>query len=329
MTTTSVSRFATKTAWIAGILFLGGCVGSPSPQSGDHSGRRKPPARIEAGISDVPIQPTEQTEVDVLAKRLEETEKNHRIATADMERRYTLLEQELGALRGDLDLTRHQGQQLQERLAVEASRPSARPTERPVETKEAPVSDSDSQDPDNIDAAEPASAPAEAPAAPTTVPSQRQKPELREAPAPPQPAKEAPAQQPQSKSAKQAYDNAFLLLKGGKYQQSLAAFRSFLQTFKGHPLSDNAQYWIGELHYVQRQFPEALVAFNQVLVNWPSSTKIPACLLKIGYSFHELSDLANARASLKRLINDYPTSPAVPMAEQRLKLIDKKESSDN
>lgn len=127
---------------------------------------------------------------------------------------------------------------------------------------------------------------------------------------------------PEGKSPEDVYNAAFLRLKGGQYEEALEGFKGFLQWFPEDPLADNAQYWVGEVYYVQRHFPEALMAFNQVLVRWPSSDKVPASLLKIGFSFYELEDLRNAQSSLQRLIRDYPDSPAVTMARQRLRVIE-------
>ncbi|MBF0462428.1 MAG: tol-pal system protein YbgF [Magnetococcales bacterium] len=130
----------------------------------------------------------------------------------------------------------------------------------------------------------------------------------------------APAATPQ-----QMYDAAFLLLKGGQYNASREGFEKFLEKYPEDTLADHAQYWIGELYSVQKQYREALVAFNQVLTRWPTSAKVPPSLLKIGFAFYELGDMANARASLTKLVNDYPDSSAVAMARQRLQDIAQKE----
>src|SRR4051794_37397985 len=46
------------------------------------------------------------------------------------------------------------------------------------------------------------------------------------------------------------YQAAFDLLKDGKYPEAAAAFKQFLTTFSTSQLADNAQYWLGEAHYV-------------------------------------------------------------------------------
>ncbi|MBF0161528.1 MAG: tol-pal system protein YbgF, partial [Magnetococcales bacterium] len=177
------------------------------------------------------------------------------------------------------------------------------------------------------------------PAAPPTAPSVAATPKESAPPPsakPATPAAAAAAKAPPAAGAKpavaqpaatpqQVYDAAFALLKSGQYGASREGFENFLAKFPEDTLADNAQYWIGELYSVQKQYREALAAFGQVLTRWPTSAKVPPSLLKIGYAFYELGDMASARASLTKLVNDYPDSSAVSMARQRLQDIAQKE----
>ena len=78
------------------------------------------------------------------------------------------------------------------------------------------------------------------------------------------------------------YQAAFDLLKDGKYPEAISGFKQFLTTFPNSALADNAQYWLGEAHYVTKQYPDALRDFRTVLEKYPDSRKIPDALLKIG-----------------------------------------------
>ena len=68
-------------------------------------------------------------------------------------------------------------------------------------------------------------------------------------------------------------------------------------------MADNAQYWLGEAYYVNKSFPEALVAFQRVVDNYPQSRKLPDALLKIGYCNYELKDYSAARAALSQVVD--------------------------
>ena len=50
----------------------------------------------------------------------------------------------------------------------------------------------------------------------------------------------------------------------------------------------NIQYWLGEVHYAQKNFEEAIIEFGEGLKNYPESIKGPDNLLKLGLSFSNL-----------------------------------------
>lgn len=115
------------------------------------------------------------------------------------------------------------------------------------------------------------------------------------------------------------YEAAINLLREGQYEPAAAAFRDFLAKHKDHELASNALYWLGEAHYVRRDYPAALAAFEGVLRDYPGARKSPDALLKAGYCQQELKRYDSARASLARVMRDYPDSSAAAEAEARLK----------
>ena len=114
------------------------------------------------------------------------------------------------------------------------------------------------------------------------------------------------------------YQAAFDLLKNGQYLESAEAFRQFLVVFPSSPLADNAQYWLAETYYVQRQFTTALPAFELVVNEYPNSIKLPDALLKIGFCNYELRQWDPARAALERVVREFPDTTAARLATQRL-----------
>lgn len=115
-----------------------------------------------------------------------------------------------------------------------------------------------------------------------------------------------------------AYQAAFDQLKAGKYDEAATEFRSFLDLFPQHELASNAQYWLGEVYYVRRDYPAALTAFKAVLERYTAARKSPDALLKIGFCQDEMKQPALARATLEKVIKDYPGSAAAAEATQRL-----------
>ncbi len=114
------------------------------------------------------------------------------------------------------------------------------------------------------------------------------------------------------------YQEAFDLLKDGRYDQARADFQRFLVDFPNSDLAGHSQYWLAETYYVTQQYKEALPAFQKVLNDYPQSRKLPDALLKVGYCQYELGQYDKARADLAGVVQKYPESTAARLAGQRL-----------
>jgi tol-pal system protein YbgF len=132
------------------------------------------------------------------------------------------------------------------------------------------------------------------------------------APAPTPPA-------PAASSVEQTvYAQAFDSLKAGGYSIAITGFKDFLATYPASPLAENAQYWLGEAYYVNRDYDAASGAFRNVLQKWPDSRKAPDALLKLGYTQYELKKVSEARTTLTEVGQKYPNSDAAKLANERL-----------
>lgn len=118
-----------------------------------------------------------------------------------------------------------------------------------------------------------------------------------------------------------AYQRAFDLLKEGRYPQAAEAFTAFLKAYPDSGYADNAQYWLGEARYVTRDFKASLREFQRLVARYPDSGKLTHALLKIGYSHHELGNLAEARKVLADLVREHPGTTAARLAQDRLERI--------
>ena len=117
------------------------------------------------------------------------------------------------------------------------------------------------------------------------------------------------------------YQAAFNLLKDGKYDAAATALREFIARHPQHELAPNAMYWLGEAHYVRRDYPAALAAFEGLLKAHPDTRKAPDALLKAGYCQYELNRLGPARTTLTRVVQEFPDTPAAAQAKARLESI--------
>ncbi len=138
------------------------------------------------------------------------------------------------------------------------------------------------------------------------------------APATPPPSGALAAAPKPGVSDKQAYQTAFDLLQARKYDEAGKAFTQFLSGYASSPLADNAQYWLAQSHYVQRQFNAALPEFQKVVDKYPQSSKLPDALLKVGYCQSELGNKNAARTALQQVMRQFPDTTAARLATQQL-----------
>ncbi len=114
------------------------------------------------------------------------------------------------------------------------------------------------------------------------------------------------------------YQAALGLLKDSRYDEAIAAFEQFLRAFPDSSLADNAQYWLGEAYYVNRNFTAALAAFQGVIDKYPQSRKVGDAMLKIGYCDYELKQWDLAKQVLTNVVAQFADTPAGNLAKQRL-----------
>lgn len=125
---------------------------------------------------------------------------------------------------------------------------------------------------------------------------------------------------PDAHKAKAEYNQAYQALVNDP-DSAVPAFRTFLEKYPDHELAANAQYWLGEALYVQKDYSGATEEFMVVLKNYKSSPKAPGAALKLGYSFYELKQWEFARRTLEDTIRFFPGSNAADLAKQRLERI--------
>ena len=114
------------------------------------------------------------------------------------------------------------------------------------------------------------------------------------------------------------YQAAFKLLKEADYDKAVAAFEGFLEQYPDSDYADNAQYWLGEAFYVQRNYEAAATAYQNLLNTFPQSRKVAHSLLKLGYAWHEMGKIEDARTKLNEVMQRFPGTTAASLASDRL-----------
>ena len=130
------------------------------------------------------------------------------------------------------------------------------------------------------------------------------------------PPKEAPGKVKMDKES--LYAAAYELFKQAKYDKAREGFENFLKLYPDSELSDNAQFWIGECYYFNKNYEKAIVEYDKVSKNFPEGNKAPYALLKQGLSFMKLGDNASAKLLLQQVVKDYPNTSQARIARVKL-----------
>jgi tol-pal system protein YbgF len=173
---------------------------------------------------------------------------------------------------------------------------------------------------------EPPTAPTPAPA-PQTTPAPR--PASSSKPAPPSHPVPEPPPVPGSKSRGSPgaptdpagdawYREGYALYHRGDFPGAEAKLRAYLATHPASPLSDNAQYWIGECRFARGQYRRAIQEFSAVVKHFPSGNKTPDSHYKIALCHLKLGERDLARRSLLVVVRGYPRSEVAGLARERL-----------
>ena len=117
----------------------------------------------------------------------------------------------------------------------------------------------------------------------------------------------------------QDYEAALNQFKAGKYKEAAAGFGTFVQKYPDSSLAPNAQYWLGNAWYAQRDCKRAIEAQSVVTTRYADSPKAPDAWLAIATCQQEMGNPTGAKRSLESVLAKYPTAPAADTARERLK----------
>lgn len=109
-------------------------------------------------------------------------------------------------------------------------------------------------------------------------------------------------------SAEQLYQMGLEALKAGDSNKSVQMFNMILEKYTTDKLAGNAQYWLGEVYYKDKDFTRAAVAFGKGYEKYKDGTKGADSLLKLGFSMEQLGRKEEACAALTHLPSEFPNA---------------------
>lgn len=117
------------------------------------------------------------------------------------------------------------------------------------------------------------------------------------------------------------YQKGLSLVRDGNYTQGATLFREFLQKYPKSSFNGNAQYWLAECYYAQKDYHRAIKEYQNTISTYPKLDKIPSAKLKQALAFSDLGMSNEATTFLQKLLKDHPGTPEAQKAQDRLKVI--------
>src|SRR3984893_8367060 len=90
-------------------------------------------------------------------------------------------------------------------------------------------------------------------------------------------------------SADTLYSNGLRDITSGKYDLARSEFQDYLKYYGDTDLASNAQFYLGEIAYSQKQYDQAIVEYDKVITNYPKSFKLASAHLKKGLALIDLN----------------------------------------
>ena len=110
-------------------------------------------------------------------------------------------------------------------------------------------------------------------------------------------------------NSKQLYEKAYGHLMQRDYGAAQAGFEEFLNRYPKDSLAGNAQYWLGEAHFVRGEYKAAAGAFLKGYKDYAGNARAADSLLKLAMSLDRLGQKDGACSSYSELSTRFPDAP--------------------
>ncbi len=124
---------------------------------------------------------------------------------------------------------------------------------------------------------------------------------------------------PPPASADVLYSNALRDINGKHYDLATQEFQDYMKYYGDTDLASNAQFYLGEVAFMQNQYQVALDAYNKVIENYPKSFKTASARMRKGLCLAELGQKASAVRELRAVVRLYPGTDEAKRAAAKLK----------
>ena len=120
-------------------------------------------------------------------------------------------------------------------------------------------------------------------------------------------------------SADVLYSNGLRDINGKHYDLATQEFQDYLRYYGETDLASNAQFYLGEIAFMQNQYQPALDAYNKVIENYPKSFKTASARMRKGFCLAELGQKAAAIRELRTVVRQYPGTDEAKRSAAKLR----------
>ncbi|HME12498.1 MAG TPA: tol-pal system protein YbgF [Candidatus Acidoferrum sp.] len=120
-------------------------------------------------------------------------------------------------------------------------------------------------------------------------------------------------------SADTLYSNGLRDITSGKYDLARSEFQDYLKYYGDTDLASNAQFYLGEIAFSQKQYDQAVAEYDKVLTNYPKSFKLAPAHLKKGFALIAVGQKQAGIKELREVIKRYPKTDEDQRARAKLK----------
>jgi len=124
---------------------------------------------------------------------------------------------------------------------------------------------------------------------------------------------------PSAPSADTLYSNGLRDITSGKYDLARSEFQDYLKYYGDTDLASNAQFYLGEIAYSQKNYDLAVAEYEKVLNNYPKSFKLAPARLKKGMALIERGQKTGGVRELREVVKRYPGTEEDRRARAKLK----------
>src|SRR5438105_357785 len=120
-------------------------------------------------------------------------------------------------------------------------------------------------------------------------------------------------------SADTPYSNGLKDIQSGKYDLARSEFQDYLKYYGSTDLASNAQFYIGEIYYRQKNYQQAISEYDKVINNYPKSFKLAPARFQRATAMIALGQKSSGIRELREITKLFPGSEEDRYARAQLK----------